>query len=97
MERSDAKPLKAAIQQFIRAHQMQVRLDEVDVVNTWNACFGSYVERQTRSIRLKPDGKLWVKLDSGPLKEEFLMSKGEVVNRLNEELGRKLISELIIQ
>ena len=97
MERNDAKPLKAAIQQFIRAHRMQNRLDEVDVVQAWSACFGSYVERQTRSIRLQEGGKLWVKLDSGPLKEELQMSKGQVVERLNEELGRVLVRELVIQ
>ena len=97
MERNDAKPLKAAIQQFIRAYRMQNRLDEVDVVQAWSACFGAYVERQTRSIRLQEGGKLWVKLDSGPLKEELQMSKGKVVQRLNEELGRILVRELVIQ
>jgi len=97
MERNDAKPLKAAIQQFIRAHRMQNRLDEVDVVQAWSACFGAYVERQTRSIRLQEGGKLWVKLDSGPLKEELQMSKGQVVERLNEELGRSVVRELVIQ
>jgi hypothetical protein len=55
------------------------------------------VERQTRSIRLQEGGKLWVKLDSGPLKEELQMSKGQVVERLNEELGRSLVRELVIQ
>ena len=97
MRSNETKPLKAAIQQFIRAHRMQARLDEVDVTKAWHAAFGSYVERQTRSIRLQEGGKLWVKLDSGPLKEELAMSKGQIVERLNEELGRKIVHELIIQ
>lgn len=97
MRSNEAKPLKAAIQQFIRAHRMQARLDEVDVTKAWHTAFGSYVERQTRSIRLQEGGKLWVKLDSGPLKEELAMSKGQIVERLNEELGRKIVHELIIQ
>ena len=49
MERNDAKPLKAAIQQFIRAHRMQGKLDEVDVVKAWGVVFGVFVEKQTRS------------------------------------------------
>ena len=43
------------------------------------------------------DGKLWVKLDSGPLKEELMMAKGKMVDLLNEELGRPLIKEIVIQ
>ena len=97
MERNDAKPLKAAIQQFIRAHRMQSKLDEVDVVNAWGVVFGVFVEKQTRSLRLQLDGKLWVKLDSGPLKEELMMAKGKMVDLLNEELGRPLIKEIVIQ
>ena len=97
MERNDAKPLKAAIQQFIRAHRMQGKLDEVDVVKAWGVVFGVFVEKQTRSLRLQLDGKLWVKLDSGPLKEELMMAKGKMVDLLNEELGRQLIKEIVIQ
>lgn len=97
MERHDPKPLKAAIEQFIRVHRMQSRLDEVDVVLAWKELFGSMVSRQTRSIRLGVKGQLWVKLDSGPLKEEFAMSKTDVVDRLNEHVGRQVVLELIIQ
>ena len=97
MERNDAKPLKAAIQQFIRAHRMQGKLDEVDVVKAWGVVFGVFVEKQTRSLRLQLDGKLWVKLDSGPLNEVLLMAKVKMVDLLNEELGRPLIKEIVIQ
>ena len=76
---------------------MQGKLDEVDVVKAWGAVFGVFVEKQTRSIRLQAGGKLWVKLDSGPLKEELMMAKGKMVDLLNEELGRTLIKEIVIQ
>ena len=58
----------------------------------WRVC-----RKQTRSLRLQVDGKLWVKLDSGPLKEELMMAKGKMVDLLNEELGRPLIKEIVIQ
>lgn len=76
---------------------MQGKLDEVDVVKAWSTVFGVFVEKQTRSIRLQSGGKLWVKLDSGPLKEELMMAKGKMVDLLNEELGRTLIKEIVIQ
>ena len=97
MKRNEPKHLNAAIEQFVKAYRMQNRLDEVDTVNAWNACVGQMVQRQTRSIRLQAEGKLWVKLNSGPLKEELMMSKGQIVDRLNDHLGRRIIAEVIIQ
>tara|TARA_B110000285_G_scaffold229568_1_gene294536 strand:+ start:925 stop:1218 length:294 start_codon:yes stop_codon:yes gene_type:complete len=93
----DPKPLKAAIEQFIRVNRMQSKMDEVDIVLAWKSCFGKMVDRQTRSIRLKAGGQLWVSLESGPLKEELLMNKTKVVERINEQIGRKIIKELVIQ
>ncbi len=72
-------------------------MDEVDIVLAWKSCFGKMVDRQTRSIRLKAGGQLWVSLESGPLKEELLMNKTKVVERINEQIGRKIIKELVIQ
>jgi len=55
------------------------------------------VDRQTRSIRLKAGGQLWIALNSGPLKEELLMNKTKVLERINEHIGRKIIKDLVIQ
>ncbi|MDE0871893.1 MAG: DUF721 domain-containing protein [Flavobacteriales bacterium] len=97
MESKPPQPLKAAIDHFIRVNRMQSKLDEVDVVLAWKECFGNMVNRQTRQLSLRAEGQLWVRLDSGPLKEELLMSKSTVVERLNEHLGRKIVRELVIQ
>ena len=97
MSSQDPKPLKAAIEQFIRVNRMQSKLDEVDVVLAWKACFGNMVDRQTRSIRLKAGGQLWIALNSGPLKEELLMNKTKVLERINEHIGRKIIKDLVIE
>ena len=93
----DAKPLKSAMDQFVKAFGMQTKLDEVEVVKAWEARFGEVVKRKTRLIRLYQGGKLLVRLDSGPLKEEFMMRKTEVISLLNEELDRTLVRELTIQ
>lgn len=97
MNPRDPKPLKAAIEQFIRVNRMQSKMDEVDIVLAWKSCFGKMVDRQTRSIRLKTGGQLWIALESGPLKEELLMNKTKVLERLNEHIGRRIIKDVVIQ
>lgn len=94
---SDAMPLKAALGTFVRLHNMQSKFDEVEVVNAWQVCFGNLIHEKTRKIGLRAGGVLWVTLDSGPLKEEFVMSQTQVIKRLNEHLGREVVQSLVIQ
>ena len=90
-------PLKAAIDQFIRAHKMQQRLDEVDVIRAWEECFPLFARKMTSFIQLQPGGRLLLRLESAPLKEELGMQKTELAQRLNEHVGRKLVHEVVIQ
>lgn len=93
---SEAQTLQSALGTFVRLHGMQSKFDEVEVVNAWQACFGEMIHRKTRRIALRQQGALWVELESGPLKEEFIMSQSEVIARLNEHLGRQVVHSLVI-
>lgn len=93
---SDAQPLKAALGTFVKLHNMQSKFDEVEVVNAWQACFGELIHSKTRRIALRHGGVLWVELESGPLKEEFVMSQTEVIKRLNEHLKREVVRSMVI-
>lgn len=93
---SDAMPLKAALGTFVKLHNMQSKFDEVEVVNAWQACFGELIHAKTRRIALRQGGVLWVELESGPLKEEFVMSQSVVIKRLNEHLKRDVVRSMVI-
>lgn len=75
---------------------MQPKLDEVEVREAWRQVFGQAVENRTRKIHLQKDGTLICMLDSGPLKEEFQHGKREIVDRLNEHLGREVVQQVRI-
>ena len=93
---NDPQPLRAVIERFVQLHRMQHRLDEVELMQAWERCFGAFIARATRSIRLASDGTLTVRIDSGPLKEECAMAKSDIVTRLNADLGRRVVRTLVI-
>lgn len=93
---NDPQPLRAVIERFVQLHRMQHRLDEVELMQAWERCFGGFIARATRSIQLAADGTLTVRIDSGPLKEECAMAKSEIVTRLNADLGRRVVRSLVI-
>ena len=71
------------------------KLDEVEVKEAWKSVWSSG-ENRTRRLSLQKDGTLLCMLDSGPLKEEFQHGKHEILNRLNEHLGRAVIQRVRI-
>ncbi len=97
IRKENATSLGDAIQAYVRVHNLQGKLDEVDVIKAWEATGGPAVERITRSMHLGREGKLFVTLDSGPFKENLSLRKSEIVTQLNAYVGRRVVRELIIR
>ncbi|MAA73078.1 MAG: hypothetical protein CMN28_00025 [Salinisphaeraceae bacterium] len=93
---NSSRPLAEVIQHFLRVSRMQGKLDEVEVREAWREVFGTPVENRTRKLHLQKDGTLLCMLDSGPLKEEFQHGKQDIVDRLNEHLGRPVVRQVRI-
>ncbi len=93
---NSSRPLAEVLQHFLKVSRMQGKLDEVEVRQAWNEVFGQAVENRTRKLHLQKDGTLVCMLDSGPLKEEFQHGKQDIVDRLNEHLGRQLVQRVRI-
>jgi hypothetical protein len=51
----------------------------------------------TTLIQLQQGGRLLLRLESAPLKEELGMQKTQLAERLNDHIGRKLVHEVVIQ
>jgi predicted nucleic acid-binding Zn ribbon protein len=91
------KPLDKVIDQFLRAHSMISKLDEVDVVLAWKEVFGDVIHKKTRHLMLKSDGTLIATLNSGALKEEFSLNKEKIAKMINEHLKRDVVLKVRIR
>ena len=41
------------------------------------------------------DGKLFIQLDSAPLRNELLMAKNKIIELINKEVGEKIIQDVV--
>lgn len=55
---------------------------------------GSPIAKRTSKIYFQ-ENKLFVKLNSAPLKHELTMSKSKIIKMLNEDAGSNVIEEII--
>lgn len=88
--------LSDALQDFVASNKLQTGLDKVNAKDVWNAQMGPAIEKYTTSIKL--DGStLYVQLSSSVLREELSYGKEKIVKLLNEELGKNLITKLVLR
>jgi hypothetical protein len=95
MRKTNEQSLKEAIQGMLNAYRLQGKLDEVRLIGSWEKVMGRAVSARTKELFVR-EGKLHVRLTSASLREELLFSRGKIVERLNEEAGVNVITDLIL-
>ncbi len=96
MKRTNEVSLKEAIQELIETYKLGSKLSEVNIVNSWEKLMGKMIAKHTDEIKLI-NHKLFIKLNSSALREELSYAKSKIISMLNQELGRNVIKEVILQ
>lgn len=85
-----------ALQQFIKKNKLEKGLDKVDAQEAWAKLMGNGVNNYTTSVELR-NNTLFVALSSSVLREELSLGKSKIISMLNEELGKELITKLVLR
>ncbi len=96
MRRGEAVSLGEALTEWLRLSGHGARLKDSRAEVAWREVMGEAVSRKTRFLRVR-DGVMTIELDSGPMKEEFLMARSRIMVLMNEHLGPEAIREVIIR
>lgn len=84
------------LKDFIQTNKLEKGLDKVGVKEAWREVMGSAISKYTTNILLDRE-TLFVELSSSVLREELSYGKEKIITLLNEELGKKLISKLVLR
>lgn len=89
-------PLKKTIDQLLRAYGYQDQLDEIELIKIYEGLVGKVFANHTQKIGFK-NRILYVKLDSASLKQELNYVKEGLVEKINREIGRRLVDKIVIK
>ena len=79
----------------IKENKLSKGMEVIAIKEAWSKLMGNGVVSYTQSVELH--GKtLVVKLNSSVLREELSYGKEKIMKMMNEELGKKLISKLLL-
>lgn len=82
------------LQKLFDAYGWTEKMDGVRITNSWEKVVGSIFAKHTTNIYVK-NKKLFVFLDSSVLRNELYMEKTEIIKKLNSEIGKKVINEIV--
>lgn len=94
MRRTKVQPLKEVIREYVDALKMNRKLSEVGLINSWERMVPPAIARETKDIYIK-DEKLFLRINSSVMRNELILIKAGLIDRLNENSGKKVIKDIV--
>ena len=85
-----------AIKEVMRSLRMENKLQEVNLMASWEPIVGSMIARHTEHLAVK-NRILYVNLDSSALRSELMMARSKIVKALNKEVGKNIITDIVFR
>lgn len=88
--------LGEAIQEMLKSFHIEDKFNEANLVNSWEKIMGTPIAKRTSKVYIK-DKKLFVHINSAPLKHELTMSRDKILVLIAKELGASIVNEVVIK
>jgi predicted nucleic acid-binding Zn ribbon protein len=96
MRRSKTISLAEAVKDYISEMNLTGKLNEVGVINSWEGIVGKAISSRTTKIYIK-DNILYVHLNSSVVRNELLMLRQVLKEKLNEKAGSEVIKDIVLR
>ncbi len=88
--------MQDAIQQFLKKSRLKGGIQALQIEEVWERIMGKTIAKYTDKIQII-NGTLYINTQVAPLKNELLYQKNQIIERVNESLGEKIITEVVIK
>ncbi|MBO9571622.1 MAG: DUF721 domain-containing protein [Chitinophagaceae bacterium] len=84
-----------AMNQFLKQSRLKGSIQAMQIGDVWEKLMGKTIARYTEKISIHGH-TLYISTSVAPLKQELTYQKEKIIQRVNEELGEKVIKEVVI-
>src|SRR5690606_33731186 len=92
--KKDISPLKDVFEELLQAYSIKDRFNERKVISSWGEIMGVTVAKRSCQVVVE-DKKLYVKVSSGPVKKELIVSVFKVLQLIADRFGPDTITDVI--
>lgn len=86
--------LKEGIGKLLNVYKLKGKFDETSVIVFWPELMGKAVANRTTQIYVAQK-KLFVRIESSVIKNELLMVRSGIIQKINERAGTEVITDII--
>jgi predicted nucleic acid-binding Zn ribbon protein len=96
MRRSKTITIAEAINDYIREMNIGGKLGEATVINSWDEIVGRAISSRTKKIYIK-DKVLFVHLSSSVVRNELMMLRNALREKINSRAGMEVITDIVLR
>ncbi len=96
MRRSKTISLAEAMKDYIKEMNLEGKLNEVHLIDSWEEIVGKAIASRTTRLYIK-DQILYIHLNSSVVRNELLMLRQGLKERLNEAAGSEVIKDIVLK
>ena len=85
-----------ASKEFLKKSKLKSGMQAMQVKDAWEKIMGKTISNYTDKIEII-NSTLFIYTSVAPLKHELTYQKSKIIERVNEELGEKVISEVVVK
>jgi len=94
MRKANDKSLKEAIDQMLQVYKIKRRFDETAVIASWPQLVGKSVANRTKELFIR-DKKLFLRIESSVIKNELMLMRSQIIDKINDEAKGIIVEEII--
>ena len=95
MRKSQTLNISEIISVIMKQNGLDEKLAEVRAIRSWEELLGKTVARYTKNLYIK-NHTLYVSLNSSIVRNEIMMIRDELIKKINEKAGRKIIDKIVV-
>ncbi|ARS42699.1 DUF721 domain-containing protein [Pedobacter psychrodurus] len=94
MRKPNDVTVKDAISKMLDVYRLRRKFDETSILSIWPEIMGTAIANRTKQIYIH-DKKLFLRIESSVIKNELVMVRQGIIQKLNEHAGSVVITEMI--
>ena len=95
-QKPEATQLRDAFLRLLRNKRNEAGYFRARTRLAWRKLFGDYIAGETRDFMVRK-GRLYVYVNSAPIRDQLNMIRDKIKDRLNEEFGEAYLEEVIVR
>ena len=94
MRKANDKSLKEAIEQMLQVYKIKRKYDETAIIASWPQLVGKSVANRTKELFIH-DKKIFLRIESSVIKNELMLMRNQIIEKINTEAKGIIVEEII--